>query len=438
MSLFRAFISFLLAIIVLFAVGTGMAEEASEAAPEQIRTLIPADEHMALLAVLFTAVAIAIWLEHRYKWAAKVSGAVIALIIAILLVNLRVIPTSAKVFDTVVWDYAVPLAIPLLMLQTNIRKIRKETGRFLLIFLIGSAGTIAGTMLGTLFLKKAVDGLPGIAAMMTGSYIGGGVNFSALSKTFEVKEGLIAAATVADNLNMAVYFLVLVGIAGSAFFRKRYSHPHIDEILAGGKSREGRTMASQYWTRKDISLKDIAINLAYAAVVVLASRLIGGFFKSIIPENGELLKVLRTFFGSEYVWITNISVLVASFLPKQAREMHGAQEIGTWMIYLFFFVIGVPASIPELVSNAPVLLVFCMFAVLMNMAFCFIGGKLLKFDLEDIILASNANIGGPTTAAGMAIAQGWTKLIGPCMLVGTFGYVIGTWLGTLVGSILGA
>ena len=82
--------------------------------------------------------------------------------------------------------------------------------------------------------------------------------------------------------------------------------------------------------------------------------------------------------------------------------------------------------------------IFTAIMVLVNMLFCFVGGKLLKFDLEDIILASNANIGGPTTAAGMAISQGWAKLIGPCMLVGTFGYVIGTWLGILVGSLLGA
>ena len=118
--------------------------------------------------------------------------------------------------------------------------------------------------------------------------------------------------------------------------------------------------------------------------------------------------------------------------------MRGAQEIGTYLIYLFFFVIGVPASIYDIVRNAPLLFVFCFFIVVVNMLFCFIGGKIFHFDLEDIILASNANIGGPTTAAGMAISQGWTALIGPAMLVGTFGYVIGTYLGIIVGTILGA
>lgn len=405
---------------------------------QTIQTVISAENHWALLAVLFAATALAIWLEQKYKWASRISGAIITLILAVTLVNLHVIPDSAPVFDDVVWGYAVPLAIPLLLLQTNIRRIRKETGRFLLIFLIGAAGTVAGTILATLLLGGKVTGLPGVAAMMTGSYIGGGVNFTAIADAFHVDSTLISATTVADNLNMALYFLVLLGIAGSVFFRKRYAHPHIDEVSSKGKPGDAETLAKRYWTRKDVSLKDVAVDLAYAAAVVFLSRLIGNFFAGLIPKDNWFTQMLNTFFGSQYVWITNFSVIFATFFEKQAGEMHGAQELGTWMIYLFFFVIGVPASIGVLIRNAPILLLFCMIVVLMNMAFCFVGGRLLKFNLEDIILASNANIGGPTTAAGMAISQGWVKLIGPCMLVGTFGYVIGTWLGILVGSLLGA
>ena len=405
---------------------------------ETVTTLIAPDNHWALLAVLFSCTGLSIWLEQKYKWASKVSGAIIALLAAMLLVNLRIIPASAPVFDDIVWGYAVPLAIPLLLLQTNIRKIWKETGRFLLIFLIGAAGTVAGAVLATVLLRGRVEGLERVAAMMTGSYIGGGVNFTAIAAAFKVDGGLISAATVADNLNMALYFLVLIGIAGNAFFRGHYTHPHIDEVMAAGRQDNTETLAAQYWARKDISLRDIAVDLAYAAVVVFLSRTIGGLFAGWIPTDRWWTQMFNTFLGSPYVWITNLSVLFATFCSKQAGEMRGAQELGTWMIYLFFFVIGVPASIGVLIQNAPLLLIFCMVIVLVNMAFCFIGGKLLRFDLEDIILASNANIGGPTTAAGMAISQGWVKLVGPCMLVGTFGYVLGTWLGILVGSLLGA
>ena len=265
-----------------------------------------------------------------------------------------------------------------------------------------------------------------------------GVNFTALADAFKVDPNLKAATTVADNLNMAIYFLVLIGVAGSVWFRKRFTHPHIDDVLKNGKSDSGETLAARYWARGEVSLLDIARDMAFAVIVVFLSRLIGGFFTDLIPTDNWFLKMLNTFFGSEYVWITNLSLVWSTCFSKQASNMRGAQEIGTWLIYLFFFVIGAPASVGVLIRNAPILLLFCMIIVLVNMLFCFLGGKLFRFDLEEIILASNANIGGPTTAAGMAISQGWVKLIGPCMLVGTFGYVIGTWLGILVGSLLGA
>ncbi|MBR3333784.1 MAG: DUF819 family protein [Clostridia bacterium] len=403
-----------------------------------MRTLIAGDNHWALLAILFASTFLAIFLEQRYQWASKISGAIITLVIAIALVNLGVIPSEAPVFDDFVWGYAVPMAVPLLLLQTDLRRMHREAGRFLAIFLIGAAGTVVGAVLATVLLRGAVEGIPGAAAMMTGSYIGGGVNFTALAAAFSVDANLKASTTVADNLNMAIYFLVLLSVAGSAWFRKHYRHPHIDDVLANGKSDSGETLAAHYWSVKETSLKDIALNMTYAVIVVFLSKQIGGFFRDLIPEGNWFLKMLNTFFGSEYVWITNLSLIWSTCFSKQASQMRGAQEIGTWLIYLFFFVIGAPASVGVLIRNAPILLLFCMIIVLVNMLFCFLGGKLFKFDLEEIVLASNANIGGPTTAAGMAISQGWVKLIGPCMLVGTFGYVIGTWLGILVGSLLGA
>lgn len=400
-------------------------------------TIISADNHWMLITVMFLSTAVAIFLEQRYNWAAKISGAIITLIIAVALVNIGIIPTSAPVFDDVVWGYAVPLAIPLLLLKTNVRKIGKEAGRFLIIFLIGSLGTVTGAFLSAFLLGKYIDGIEGISAVMTGSYIGGGVNFTAVSDAFHVDPTLISATTVADNLNMAIYFAVLLGIAGSAWFNKYYSHPHIDEVkMTGNNANE--TTSSAYWGRKDISLKDIAICMAYSAIVVSISRLIADFLGNIIPDGNFIFQMFKVFLGSQYVWITNFSVLFATVFEKKALEMHGAEELGTWLIYLFYFVIGVPASIVLIIKKAPVLLVLCMIIVIVNMLFSFGFGKIFKFDLEEIILASNANIGGPTTAAGMAISQGWTRLVGPSILVGTLGYAIGTWLGILVGSILGA
>lgn len=402
-------------------------------------TLIHPENTWVLMSVMMAAVAASIYLEQRYAWASRLSGAVIALLIALALVNTGIIPAHAVLYDDIIWGYVVPLAIPLLLLQTNIRRIWRETGRLLAIFLIGSVGTVAGAVIGCVLLRTSIDGLPQVAAMMTGSYIGGGVNFTALADAFKVSGTLVSSTIVADNLNMALYFLILLGIAGNSFFRRFYPHPLINEVEQSGASEEGKTLAASYWGRKDVSLRDIAMCVTYAVVVVTISKFLGATLSALVPPDGSWLsKMGGTFLGSQYVWITLISMIFASVFEKQANSMNGAQEIGTFFIYMFFFVIGVPASIMEILTNAPMLFVFCFIMVVVNMLFCLIGGKILNFALEDILVASNANIGGPTTAAGLAISQGWTKLVGPAMLVGTFGYAIGTYIGIIVGSILGA
>lgn len=398
-------------------------------------SLIAADNTWALLTLLVVSVALAIWLEQKYVWASKISGAIIALLIALAASNFSIIPTSCVLYDDIIWGFAVPLGIPLLLLQCNMKKIWQETGRMMVIFLIGAAGTVAGAFLAYGLLHPFIPGLEGVAAMMTGSYIGGGVNFAALAAEFDVGE-IKAAATVADNLLMALYFFALIFIAGMKFFRRHYPHPHMDRVSKQGATEESRTQAAAYWSRKDISLKDIAMNVAYASAVVFAAKVIAAAMGAWIPDSGVMLHMLHTFFGSEYVWITTVSMAAATYGEKQVAKLSGSQELGTYLIYLFLFVIGVPASISKIIQETPLLLAFTGIMVLVNMLFCFVGGKLLGFDLEDIILASNANIGGPTTAAGMAISQGWSALVGPVMLVGTFGYVIGTYLGILVGGIL--
>lgn len=404
-----------------------------------MNTLVSPENTWVLMSVMLISVAVSVYLEQTYAWASRISGAVIALIFALVLVNTNIIPPHAELYDDIVWGYVVPIAIPLLLLQTNIVKIWRETGRLLVIFLIGAAGTICGALIGCVLLGSAIDGLPKVAAMMTGSYIGGGVNFTALADAFKVSGTLVSSTIVADNLNMAIYFLILLAIAGNAFFRRIYTHPLIDAVEKNGESDEGKTLAAQYWGRKDISLRDIAMCVTYAVVVVTVSKFIGATLGTVIsPDANWFTKMCNTFLGSQYVWITLISMIFATFFEKQASAMNGAQEIGTFFIYMFFFVIGVPASIMEILTNAPLLFVFCLIMVVVNMLFCLIGGKMLGFALEDILVASNANIGGPTTAAGMAISQGWNALVGPAMLVGTLGYVIGTYLGIIVGSLLGA
>lgn len=399
------------------------------------QSLIKADDYVTLWGIIVVWASASIYLEQRYALAAKISGAIIALIGAIILSNTGIIPTASPVYDAV-WTFIIPLAIPLLLFHVNIKRIWQESGRLLIIFLISSIGTVAGVIISFFLLKDHIPVLDKLGAMLSASYIGGGVNFAAMAAKFETPGEMVSAAVVADNLMMAVYFVVLMMVPAIGFFRSRFKTPHADQVESGSIGEEGKTLAESFWKRKDISLKDIALSAGTAFLLVIIAFKIAEFLDKAIPSGDEVsffINLVNGLFGDKYLMLTTLTFLALAMFPRYFQSINGSQEIGTFLIYLFFVVIGIPASIPLIIENAPLLLVFVFIIVVVNLAVSLTAGKLLKYDLEEILLASNANVGGPTTAAAMAIAKGWKDLIGPILVVGTLGYIIGNYVGTALG-----
>ncbi len=397
-------------------------------------TFFKPDDTLALWTILIVWAAASIYLEQKYKWASKVSGAIIALLGALILANLKIIPTDAPVYDAV-WGYIVPLAVPLLLYKADLRKIVKSSGKTFIAFNISAVGTMLGAFVAALLLGKVVPEIGRAAGMMTGSYIGGGVNFVAMSDVFQTPKNTINALIVADNLNMALYFMVLIMIPTLGFFRKHFSHPFEDAVAKADKAAagaEGATKAASYWGKKEISLLDIAEAVGVAFAIVFLSTKFAGWI------NGTGLPVIvKAIVGQKYLVITTLTMILATAFPKFIGEIRGAQEIGTFLIYIFFVVIGVPADLKMIIVNSPVLFLFCAIIVVVNMAVTFGVGRLFKFSIEELCVASNANIGGPTTAAALAISKGWSELVLPAMLVGVWGYVVGNYLGLFMGNMIG-
>src|SRR5699024_7290577 len=146
---------------------------ASEGRIHMENSLIQADELLTLWGIIVIVAAMSIVLEQKYSWAGKISGAVIALVSAIILSNTGIIPTGSPAYDAVC-AFIVPVAILLLLSHVNSKKIWKASGRMLLIFLISSIGTVAGTILSFFLLKDTIPFLDRIGGMMGAPYVGGG------------------------------------------------------------------------------------------------------------------------------------------------------------------------------------------------------------------------------------------------------------------------
>ena len=400
-------------------------------------SLISAESTWILWAVLASCAALAIFLEQKYTWASKVTGCILALTFTLILSNLKIIPTEAPVYDAV-WDYVVPLAVPMLLFNADIKKIGRDSGRVLIIYLFSGIGTILGGFVAYFALKNAIPALNDIVPMFVGTYTGGSVNFVAMSQQYKVPGATVSAALVADNLLMALYFFTLMALPTMAIIKKHYKMPLVNALEQQSKSDKeaNKTMAAKYWGAKEISLKDIAFTVALSFVIVAVSDKLATVFGDLFKGEGFASAIFGGLLGNKYLLMTTFTMIIASVFPKQISSIRGSQEIGTFLIYLFFAVIGAPASIGLILRESPLLLVFALIVVLINLIVSLIFGKLFKFNIEEIIIASNANVGGPTTAAAMAVSKGWTELIVPALLVGTLGYVIGNYYGILSGILL--
>ncbi len=379
-----------------------------------ILSVIAPGQHWMLWAILIFAASFGIWAEQNTRWGSKLSAVVISILFTFLLSNFSIIPTSAPTYD-IVWSYLVPLAVPLLLFKANIRRIIKEAGPTLIAFGIGSVGTIVGTIIAFKTIPLGAEGWK-LAGIFCSTYIGGSMNYVAASEALQLHSSdLLTAGVAADNLVMTLYFLLLFAIPSMSFFKKHFKNVHQQEAEIA-EITEQTEMENDNPGLMDMG-KGLSIGFIVTAISFYLQNLIG-------------IK------GSAILIITLLVITIATLFPKPMNKIKGADMIGTFLMQIFFAAIGASANIIIVLKVGPVLFLFAGLILLVHLIFILFFGKLFKLDIAEIVIASNANMGGPTTAAAMAVGRKWKSLVIPAILCGTLGYAVATFIGVGVAYFL--
>lgn len=378
-------------------------------------TLISPENDFALMAVLFV-IAGSAFLAEKTRIGSHLTGAVIAILAAIAAANLRIIPHSAPAFDFV-FHYFVPVLIPLFLFKANLRHMVFETTRMTGAFLIASVGTVVGvlvavTLLDLSSLAPAADIDPalreaGIAGLFASTYIGGSVNYAALGEITGLSgdASFFSAATATDNLFSAVFLSVLALLPGLNWLAKYFTrHEHGEETAEAN-------------TGERISATSLTLALAVAITFVAVGDAITGAIG--MPS-------LR------YAIITGLALIAATAFPDWMERLHGGFELGVGLAFVFFAAIAAGANLVAMVRIAPLLIALVMILLSVHLLVLLGVGRLFKLTLPELVTASNAAVLGATTAPALAAARGWHDLVTPGVLVGVFGYALGTFTGTAI------
>jgi len=372
-----------------------------------------------VLAVLCLNVVICEWLVTK-PYFRHLGTALMVILLTALVANLGIIPASSPpspVYDGI-FTYVAPISIFLLMLSVNLKSIRRAGPSMIGLFLVGALGTVAGV--GVAFKMLDAVALLGenyfaLGGMLTGTYIGGSLNFNAVALHYGMaREGtLYAATTAADNIITALW--IVATLALPTLLRGKSKEP-VAAVAESGLP-EGNTFDEQ----ETINPMDVGLltSLAFGAVFL------ADWVSALFPVVPTILT------------ITTVALILAQ-LPVVSR-LRGSRTLGMFMIYLFLAVIGAYCDIPALLQDGTLavwLLVMICIIVLIHAVLLIGVAKLLKQDADVIAVASQANIGGSSSALALARSLGRPDLQLPAILVGTLGNGLGTYLGFAVAEWL--
>lgn len=352
---------------------------------------------------LFAIGAFGLWSEKKTKIGGALSGALVSTLVGLAASNLGLISSEAPAFS-IVLEYLLPAAVPLLLYRADMRRVIKSTGALLLAFLLGSVATTVGTVLAYLMVPMRSLGQDSwkIAAALMGRHIGGAVNYVAISNALGVLPSVLTAGLAADNVICAIYFTTLFAIGSRVPPEVPTSS---DGVATDTKSGSGDNLPT--------------LQTAIALAVSLAICKAGSYLTKYLGIQGGSLPA-----------VTALAVILSTAFPKQFAYLAPSGEaMAMILMQLFFTVVGASGNIWSVIHTAPSIFLFSLAQIAIHLVVILGLGKLFRFDLKLLLIASNANVGGPTTACGMATAKEWYSMIIPGILAGIFGIAIATFLG---------
>ena len=396
-------------------------------------SLIPSDNSLLVWAAIIVIMACAVAMDQKWKWASKINSCTLCILGGLLFANLKVIPMKSPVYDAV-GNYVLILAIPLLLFKSDLRKIYKESGQSFLLFHVCAVGATIAAFIGALICSN-VDGIVGFAAAYCGGAIGGTVNIVALSKIFGMDDNMLSSLLMVANFTAVSLLFIFSQMSHMKVMQKNFRHPYMDAYYAQISEEDlasGKSQSALFWKRKDVSLLDIAKALATTFAIVGVSQVICNLVNAAAVPS-----LIHQLFGNIFLMITLVTVIAATSFPKYFNNVGGSDEIGNVMMLIWFVTIGCGCDIAPIIKYGALTLIFFAIAFVVMSLITFTVGRFFKISMEEIMACIIAAIGGPPTAAALAISNGWNALIVPGMLVGIYGYIIGNYFGVFVGNMLG-
>ena len=381
---------------------------------------------LALVTVIAAATALAFWLDYRVPALGKVGASMLALIFGAILSNTGLVPVRSGVYDAV-FGPVTSVAIAWLLLSVNLRDLRRAGPRMVGAFGVAVTGTVLGAFVAaTVYGVQFGEDTMRMAGALTGTYSGGSVNFVSVGRELGLSGALFAGLNAADAVVTGLWLaacLVLPVWAGRFYARvpggdHETTSPAAQTESTAADAESERRARHPYFAREGLSALSIANLVAAGLILVFVSEWLG----EVRPAVPSIL------------WLTTLALALGH--SPLFRDARGAMQLGSVGLHFFFVLIGIVSRWSEIAAVGVEVFLFTLIVVAVHAVFVLGVGRLLRLDIGTVAVASQAAVGGPSSALAVAISRQWRHLVLPGVVVGLLGYAVGTYLGFGVAAVV--
>ena len=350
--------------------------------------------------VILLLTALGWWLSRSTAWGRQLGMTMVVLLIGLLVTNITGWQPNKAAAGWISGPLT-SLAIAQLLLAVDLRRVWPDARRLLTPFAASVLLTLAAVLLGGLAFGPWLGAERSVlAGVFTATFTGGSLNFVSVARTLQPPESLLLVATAADHVVFAIWFAV------SLWLGQRGSR--------SGPETPVPTAAAA--THQDAAGYGLA--LLWGLGVLLASQLVG----LVLPAVPSILVLTTT-------------ALIAAQLPW-GPSRRGCYEEGLLLIQPFFTVIGLSSPVGGLLGEGLPVLVYAAWIVALQAAALLLLRRWRRWPLGETLVASQAAIGGPSTALALATSLKRGELALPAVAIGLLGYLVGTYLGLIASAVL--
>lgn len=366
----------------------------------------------------------------RWTWMQKIGTVVAAYVVGIVFALTGFVhfePDTAEALtfgklQSTLMSVAVPLAIPLMLFNCDFKLWTKALPKTLWSLVGGICAVLAAVISGYfIFRTPQVPEFNKVAAMMTGIYTGGTMNFNAIGASLGVDKTVMAIVLAFEMVFTTPYILFIIG-GGYKVFRRILPY---EDVTRKGRADENIGTKDVENYHEMFSRKNVGGMFAGLALSILFLAIGAGLALLITGTLNELVVILT---------ITTLSIIASFF--KKVRELPKTFELGMFFILVFSVIVASLFDIHSVNGGSLMIGMFVLWvmivAAVLHLLFC----RIAKVSGDLFCVSQVALLCSPPFVPPVVGAMKNKKVLISGIVIGLIGYAIGTYLGVMIALVL--